>query len=107
MAPLTEKHTMLDWMVALGWPVILVGGSYLGSMSHTLTALETLIVQGLKVKALVLSESEGSGVGLSDTVDELAHFVPPTVPTVKIPRLRPHEDMWQNVPNISWIVEGQ
>jgi len=26
MVPLDNAHTVLDWMVALGWPVILVGG---------------------------------------------------------------------------------
>ena len=29
---------MLDWMAALNIPVVLVTGSYLGSLSHTLTA---------------------------------------------------------------------
>ena len=105
MAPLTDKQTMLDLMVALGWPVILVGGSYLGSMSHTLTALETVIVQGLKVKALIISESQDSKVSLVDTVEELTHFVPPSVPIIKIPRLRVEDEMWRAVPNIRWIVE--
>ena len=34
MSPINEQHTVLDWMRALGWPVILVGGSYLGAISH-------------------------------------------------------------------------
>ena len=107
MAPLTEKHTMLDWMVALNWPVILVGGTYLGSLSHTLTALETLRVQGLSIKAVIINESEGSTVTLMDTIDELTHFMPPGVPLVKIPRLRAQAEMWQHVPHISWIFEGK
>ena len=36
MVPLDDRHTVLDWMVALTCPVILVTGSYLGSLSHAL-----------------------------------------------------------------------
>ena len=39
MVPLDERHTVLDWMVALRLPVLLVAGSYLGTISHTLTAV--------------------------------------------------------------------
>ena len=40
MSPIAEDVTGLELMVALGLPVVLVGGSYLGAISHTLTALE-------------------------------------------------------------------
>jgi len=42
MTPLDDRHTMLDVMERLRWPVILVAGSYLGAISHTLSALEVL-----------------------------------------------------------------
>jgi dethiobiotin synthetase len=42
MVPLDERHTVRDWIVASGLPCVLVAGSYLGSLSHTLTALEAL-----------------------------------------------------------------
>ncbi len=42
MAPIDEKHTVLDLIVRLGHPAVLVTGSYLGAISHTLTALEVL-----------------------------------------------------------------
>ena len=38
MVPLDDKHTVLDWMTALHIPLVLVTGSYLGTLSHTLTA---------------------------------------------------------------------
>ncbi|MDE3038475.1 MAG: dethiobiotin synthase, partial [Pseudomonadota bacterium] len=47
MSPLTENETMLDWMEALGWPAILVGGSYLGALSHMLSAFEALKSRGV------------------------------------------------------------
>ena len=34
MVPLDGRHTVLDWMRALGLPLILVTGSYLGTISQ-------------------------------------------------------------------------
>ena len=86
MSPTDRDHTMLDWMKALKLPVILVGGSYLGTISHTLTALDTLARHELAVTALVISESAGSPVRLDETRDTVARFAP-KVAIVTIPRL--------------------
>jgi dethiobiotin synthetase len=94
-------------MVALNWPVILVVGSYLGSISHTLTALETLRTNGLKVAALVVSESFPADVSLADTAMALENFVPLNIPIVKIPRLQDGAEKWKDAPNISWIIESE
>ncbi|MGD9921277.1 MAG: dethiobiotin synthase, partial [Pseudorhodoplanes sp.] len=40
MVPLDQDSTVLDWITELELPVLLVAGSYLGSISHTLTAAE-------------------------------------------------------------------
>ena len=40
MVPLDDERTILDVMMALRLPLILVTGSYPGTLSHTLTALE-------------------------------------------------------------------
>lgn len=76
MVPLDERHTVLDWIEALDSPVLLVAGSYLGSLSHTLTAIEVLAAHGRTIAALVVSESANSGVPLDETVDTLRRFVP-------------------------------
>lgn len=57
MSPLTDDATNLDLMVALNLPVLLVAGSYLGTVSHVLTALEVIRARGLTVAAIVMSES--------------------------------------------------
>lgn len=75
MVPLTDTHTTLDWMAAVNLPVILVAGSYLGTISHTLTALHALRARGLEVAALVLNESEGSSVTLTETEAGLSSFI--------------------------------
>ena len=43
MVPLDEHRTILDVMMALRVPLILVTGSYRGTISHTLTALELAV----------------------------------------------------------------
>jgi dethiobiotin synthetase len=42
MVPLDGERTILDVMMALQLPLILVTGSYLGAISHTLTAVDAL-----------------------------------------------------------------
>ena len=42
MVPLNERHTVLDWIAELGVPALVVTGSYLGTISHTLTTLAAI-----------------------------------------------------------------
>lgn len=57
MSPISDDATGLDLMLRLDLPAILVGGSYLGAISHTLTALETARFRGVEVRAVVVSQS--------------------------------------------------
>lgn len=75
MVPLTATHTVLDWMAALRLPAILVSGSYLGCLSHTLTAASALRSGGVDIAAVVVSESEESPVPISETVATMARFL--------------------------------
>jgi dethiobiotin synthetase len=74
MVPLDGRHTVLDWMVALRLPLILVTGSYLGSISHTLTCLDVLWRRELPICALIVSETPAATVTMADTVDCLSRF---------------------------------
>jgi len=85
MVPLDARHTVLDWMAALRIPVLLVTGSYLGTLSHTLTALDALQRRDLAIKALVVNETPGATVTLGDTLDTLSNFAG-SVPIVALPR---------------------
>ena len=60
MSPITDEATNLDWIEALRIPVTLVSGSYLGAISHALTAAEVLRLRGLDLRAVVISETEGA-----------------------------------------------
>jgi dethiobiotin synthetase len=76
MSPLTPDATNLDLIKALKRPAILVTGTYLGALSHALTALETLKAHGAPVQALVLNESADSTVDFGATLATLRRFAP-------------------------------
>jgi dethiobiotin synthetase len=86
MVPLDQEHTVLDWMIILRLPLILVAGSYLGTISHTLTALDALLRRDLAVFSIVVSESEGSAVPLDAAVASIQRFVHP-VNVLAVPRI--------------------
>ncbi len=88
MAPLDAEHTVLDWIDALRMPALLVVGSYLGSLSHSLTAATALRGRGVTIAAMVVSESVEQPVPLAETAATLARFVAP-VPVCALPRGAP------------------
>jgi len=75
MSPMTQDATVLDWLIALACPVLLVTGSYLGGVSHALTAIEVVKARGVPLHGVVVSESVESA-GLAETVDALHRFAP-------------------------------
>jgi dethiobiotin synthetase len=85
MAPLSEDRTMLDWMADLKLPTILVTGSYLGTLSHTLTALEVLAARRVPVALVVMNETTGSTVPLAENAAALTRRWP-TAPVRALPR---------------------
>jgi dethiobiotin synthetase len=85
MVPLDEQRTILDVMMALQLPLILIAGSYLGTISHTLTALDALFRRDLSVLATLVSETPDSTVPLAETVTAIARF---TEPVIGLPRQR-------------------
>ncbi|MGB6344910.1 MAG: dethiobiotin synthase [Xanthobacteraceae bacterium] len=79
MVPLDGERTILDVMMALQLPLILVAGSYLGTISHTLTALDALFRRGQRVLAIIVSETKDSPVPLDETVAAIARFAEPVI----------------------------
>jgi dethiobiotin synthetase len=77
MVPLDARHTVLDWIAALGAPALLVVGSYLGTLSHGLTAAAALRSRGVPLVAIVVSESAEQPVPVAETVAAFARFVAP------------------------------
>ena len=85
MVPLDERHTVLDWIAALGAPALLVVGSYLGTLSHGLTAAAALRERGVRLLAVVVSESPEQPVPPEETAAAFARFVAPA-PVLVLPR---------------------
>lgn len=76
MAPLGDSRTVLDWMAALKVPALVVVGSYLGAISHALTAVAALQSRGVGIAGVAVDESEGSEAPLDDTCATLKRFLP-------------------------------
>ena len=85
MVPLDTRHTVLDWIAALGAPTLLVVGSYLGTLSHSLTAAAALRERGIALLGIVVSESLEQPVPAEETAATLARFVADTLVRV-LPR---------------------
>jgi dethiobiotin synthetase len=85
MAPIDDRHVMRDWIAALGTPALLVTGSYLGTLSHTLTALVALRDKGIHVVAAIIAASPGSPVSVQETAEVIARHG--QVVTRVVPRL--------------------
>ena len=89
MVPLTGAKLVIDWIADLhaeaALDLLLVVGSYLGTISHTLTAVEALRARELEPSAIVMSESPESPVPLAETSAAIARFLP-EIPIALVPR---------------------
>lgn len=84
MSPLSDDRTMLDLAADLGLPAILVVGSYLGTISHALTALEVLAARRVPVALVIMNETAGSTVPLAENASALSRRCP--APVRALPR---------------------
>ena len=75
MVPLDRHHTVLDWIAALEVPALLVTGSYLGTLSHTLTATGMLRARNVELAGIIVNESETQPVDPGETAGVLARFL--------------------------------
>ena len=90
MVPLNQEHTVLDWIQALGAPVVLVVGSYLGTLSHALSAAGMLQARGQTIAGVIISESTNQPMKVEKTAWTLERFLHP-IPIQILPRLESQE----------------
>ena len=81
--PLTETKMTANWIAGLGLPVLLVSGTYLGSISHCITTAEFLLRRGILIHAILLNESANAPVPTEETQAALARYLPCTIFPVK------------------------
>ena len=56
MCPINKKKTILDLINKLDIPVIFITRSYLGSISHTLTAIDVLKKNNIKINCIIVNQ---------------------------------------------------
>lgn len=74
MVPLDKKHLVLDWIAALQAPTLLIVGSYLGTLSHTLTAVSALETGGVEIIGIIVNESPNQPVPSEESAEIIARF---------------------------------
>ena len=100
MVPLNERHTVLDWMAELAAPALVVAGSYLGTISHTLTTLAAMRGRGVPIAGLVINESVESPVPPAETAETIARHAGP-MPIALMPRLPADPAPWCAAPPLA------
>lgn len=101
MAPIAQNKLNIDWIAELNMPAILVVGSYLGTISHTLTAVDAFKTRHLDLAGVVISESEESPVPLEETVEAIRTHVP-GVPLTAVTR-QPLKE-WRRHPDLTHLI---
>ena len=100
MVPLDDDHTVLDWISGLGAPALVVAGSYLGTISHTLTTLAAIRGRGVRIAGLVISESPESPVPPAETAETIARHAG-ALPIAIVPRLPAGPAPWRAAPPLA------
>jgi dethiobiotin synthetase len=103
MTPLAEDFTVLDLAASLGHAIVLVTGSYLGAISHTLTGLSVVRARQLAVRAVIVSESLVSA-GIAETVEAIRLFAGAGIRVYALSRLSGGDgENWRSAPDLTWI----
>lgn len=98
MVPLGGGRTVLDWIQELACPAVLVAGSYLGTLSHTLTALEVIGARAVPLAGVVVSESAESPVPLGEAQAAIAEFC--SAPVLAVSRIAGPKP-WARAPDLT------
>ncbi len=106
MSPLTDHKTMLDWMVDINAKIILVAGSYLGAISHALTACEVIKAKGLHLQAVIVSENVQSSLAVCDVAGEIKRFMRDSCCVVPLPFVAGGASAWKNAADLTWLLDN-
>ena len=96
--PLTDEKLVADWIKDLGLPSVVVAGSYLGTLSHLTATVEAMQARGLAIKAVVMSQSEGSEHPDFEATLEQARIWC-AYPVIALPRLAGNTP-WKHAPDL-------
>ncbi|MCP4181394.1 MAG: dethiobiotin synthase [bacterium] len=78
MVPLNMDHLMLDLMKAVNFPVVLVAGTGLGTINHTMLSINVLKSNGLKIAGIIFCNTkpikEEDRFIIEDNIKTIEHF---------------------------------
>ncbi len=103
MTPLAPRVTVLDWISALDAKAVLVAGSYLGTLSHTLTAVAAMAARGAAPDALVVSESPDNPMPLAETIATIRRDLP-AMRVLALPRIA-SDPPWKHAPDLLGVLQ--
>jgi len=98
MAPVSDSKLNLDLIEDLAVPVLMVVGSYLGTISHSLTAAAALTARRTNLAGIVVDESEDAPVSPAETADAIGRHLR-GVPLIALRRGAASE-----APDLAWLV---
>lgn len=105
MSPINAKQTQLDLMSALGWPVLLGCGSYVGAITHLLTAVLALETRGVGIHAIWINETPDSAAIFEETAASIKTHTGNRYPIICIKRQAPTTvPLWTLLPNLKEII---
>jgi dethiobiotin synthetase len=85
MTPITDDKVFADLIFDLNIPTILVAGNYLGTISHTLTAIKTMSTYNIKIAEVILNIRDGDNVDVNETLRTLRKFTDLKISTIAKP----------------------
>lgn len=89
MVPISANEMMIDLAGELGYPVLLVARTRLGTVNHTLLSVEALSKRNIALAGIVLSQSHSeTGPEEKHTPADVQEFLP-GVPVMTLPKLDP------------------
>lgn len=57
MSPITRRKLCIDLAMDLELPIVFVTGSYLGTISHSLMAIESILRRNMKIKCIIVNQT--------------------------------------------------
>lgn len=99
MAPIGREYTVIDWIAVAKIPALLVVGGYLGTISHTLTAVAVLAARDIPLAGIIISARGELPVPPQETAEAIARFAP-GVPIAILPDLGDAPDAWAKAPDL-------
>lgn len=101
MSPLTSDALVIDWMESNALPFILVGGSYLGSISHVFTALHRFLPR--LPAAVIINETAGSTVPFKEVVETLDSYISNIPLRIYQPLVSSYKEATEIHRMVSWL----